>query len=114
MTTIEQLVGEFIDAWNAGRRPAIDAYLQRARPSERDELAAQLTTWLEIAPTPDFSDATRAAIESEPALASAFASAAATREPLAQRLPTLRQRAGLAVRDVAARLAVVFSLQDED
>jgi hypothetical protein len=81
MTTIEQLVGEFIDAWNAGRRPNIESFLQRAGPHERDELAEQLATWLEIASTPDYDNATRETIASELALTSALDTAAALRAP---------------------------------
>lgn len=113
MTTIEQLIGEFIDAWNAGRRPDIDAYLERAEPAERDELAAQLMTWLELAPTPDFDAQARAAISSEPSLAAALTTAAVLRSPLAERLPNLRQRAGMAIGDLAARLTQLFALDDE-
>jgi transcriptional regulator with XRE-family HTH domain len=113
VTAVEQLLGEFIDAWNAGRRPDVVAYLERAPESERDELATQLATWLEIAPTPDYDDATRTAISNEPALRAALDAAAAIRSPLAVRLPTLRERAGLAVRDVARRLVSVFDLDDE-
>jgi transcriptional regulator with XRE-family HTH domain len=112
-TTIEQILGEFIDAWNAGQRPDVDAYLERAPDAERDELAAQLATWLEIAPTPSYDEATRAAIGQEPALRAALGTAAAARSPLAARLPTLRERAGLAVRDVARRLVAIFNLDDE-
>ena len=72
MTTIEQLVGEFIDAWNAGRRPDVDAFLERAAPEDRDELASQLETWLELAPTPDYDEPTRQSIASEPALLAAL------------------------------------------
>lgn len=113
MTSIEQLIGEFIDAWNAGRRPDVDSYLARAPDAERDELAAQLETWLRIAPTPDHDPATRAAISEEPALRAALEAAAAIRSPLSVRLPTLRERAGLAVRDVARRLVAIFGLDDE-
>lgn len=113
MTAIEQLIGEFIDAWNAGRRPDIDAYLERAEPAERDELAAQLMTWLEVAPTPDFDAHSRAAISSEPSLAAALTTAAELRAPLAERLPNLRQRAGLAIGDLAARLTQLFAIDDE-
>ena len=66
MSTIEQLLGEFIDAWNAGERPDVDAYLRRARKKDRDELASQLETWLQIAPTPSYSKSSRAAIAKEP------------------------------------------------
>jgi transcriptional regulator with XRE-family HTH domain len=114
MTSIEQLVGQFIDDWNAGRRPDVLAFLERAAPGDQDELAAQLETWLEIAPTPAYDEATRQAIASEPALRSALDAAAAVRAPLAERLPPLRKRAGLAVRDVAARLTHLFDLGDEE
>lgn len=114
MTSIEQLVGEFIDDWNAGRRPDVLAFLERAAPEDRDELATQLETWLEIAPTPAYDEATRQAIATESALRSALDAAAAVRAPLAERLPPLRKRAGLAVRDVAARLTHLFDLGDEE
>jgi transcriptional regulator with XRE-family HTH domain len=113
MTAIEQLLGEFIDAWNAGRRPDVGAYLERAPEGDRDELATQLETWLQIAPTPAYDKATRHAIAAEPALRAALDAAAAMRSPLSARLPTLRERAGLAVRDVARRLVAVFDLDDE-
>jgi hypothetical protein len=113
MTTIEQLVGEFVDAWNAGRRPDVGGFLERAAPQERDELAAQLAIWLEIAPTPEYDEATRRAIAAEPALVAALEAAAGIRAPLAERLATLRTRAGLAVGDLAHRLARLFSLDDE-
>lgn len=111
--TIDQLVGEFIDAWNAGRRPDITAFLERAAPADRDELASQLETWLALAPTPAYDKTTRHSIATEPALVAAFDAAAILRAPLAERLPTLRERAGLAIRDVAARLTQLFELADE-
>ena len=113
MTTIEQLVGQFIDDWNAGRRPDVLAFLERAAPGDRDALASQLETWLELAPTPAYDQPTRQSIASEPALLTALDAAAAMRAPLAERLPTLRDRAGLAIRDVAARLTQLFDLDDE-
>jgi transcriptional regulator with XRE-family HTH domain len=113
MTAVEHLLGEFIDDWNAGRRPDVDTYLARADEADRDELAAQLLMWLEIAPTPDYDEATLAVISEEPALRAALETAAAIRSPLSARLPTLRERAGLAVRDVARRLVALFNLEDE-
>lgn len=113
MTTISQLVGEFIDAWNGGRRPDVAQFLSRAAPEERDELAAQLEMWLELAPTPDYDEPTRQAIASDPVLMAALDAAASWRSPLAERLPTLRNRAGLAIRDVAGRLTELFGLDDE-
>jgi transcriptional regulator with XRE-family HTH domain len=114
MTAIDNILGEFIDAWKAGRRPDVDDYLSRAREEERDELA-MLAAWLEIASTPEFDEATRAAIAEEPQLRTALEAAALQRTLLSERLPTLRASAGLAVRDVASRLVAAFGLEgDED
>lgn len=113
MTTIEQLIGRFIDDWNTGRRPDVLTFLEHAAPEDRDALASQLETWLELAPTPAYDEPTRQSIASEPALLAALDAAAALRAPLAERLPTLRDRAGLAIRDVAARLTQLFELDDK-
>lgn len=114
MSDVDQILGEFIDAWKAGERPDVNAYLARADEEDRDELATQISTWLRIAPTPDYPEPARAAIAQEPALRTALEAAAAMRSPLSERLPTLRERAGLGVRDVARRLVRVFRLDDEE
>ena len=113
MTTTEQILSEFIDAWSAGRRPDVHSYLQRAPTAERAELAAHITTWLRVAPTPEYDDATRKTISQEPLLVAAREAAALARSPLSAQLPTLRERAGLAIRDVAGRLVTLFDLDDE-
>ena len=113
MTAIEQLIGKFIDEWNAGKRPDVVAYLAEAEGGDRDELAAQIEAWLLIAPTPDYDEATWAEIEAEPALVAARARAKELRTPLAERLPRMRKRAGLKVRDVAKRLVETFGVDDE-
>lgn len=110
MSSVERLVGEFVAEWQAGRRPDVEAYLERAAEAEREELAAQLMTWLEIAPSPQFDTATRAAIDAEPALVAARAAAAEQLESLAVRVAALRERAGLAVRDVSARLGQLLGV----
>jgi len=51
MTSIDLVLGEFIDAWKAGQRPVVDEYLERVPAAERDELAEQLLSWLSIAPS---------------------------------------------------------------
>ena len=113
MSTVEQILGEFIDAWKAGERPDVDAYLARARKADRDELAAQLATWLEIAPTPRYDEATRAAIAREPALRAALDAAAASALTARGTSADAAPPAGLKVRDVARRLVAVFDLDDE-
>ncbi len=112
MTSIEQLIGEFVDAWNAGRRPDAAEYLTRADPADRSELAQQLDAWMLVAPTPAFDDDALAAIRTEPALAAALQAAAEQSQPLASRVHRLRERAGLAVDDVARQLTAVFDLGD--
>ena len=54
MVSIDRVLSEFIDDWNAGRRPQVDEYLERVPEPERAELADQLMTWLEVAPTPTY------------------------------------------------------------
>ena len=50
-TDREQILSEFVDAWNAGRRPDADDYLARVHEADRDELAAELTAFLRFAPS---------------------------------------------------------------
>ena len=114
MSTVDEILGEFIDAWKAGGRPELDAFLERVPAAERDELAAGVAAWLHIAPTPEHPPAARAAISAEPAMLAARLAAEALRPPLPESLPVLRERAGLGVRDVAARLAERFGLADRD
>lgn len=113
MSTIEQLLGQFIEAWNAGERPDVREYLERAPEGERDRLAGLLSTWLEIAPTPDYDEATLAQIAREPALRAALDALAAEPLPVAERIAALRERAGLGVGELARRLARLFALDDE-
>ena len=98
MSTPEQILSDFIDAWNAGRRPRVRDFLARVPDGpERDELADQITTWLEVAPTPDYDEATRAAIRAEPAVARLLDAADADAGLWPTLLPPLRERAGLSV-----------------
>ena len=112
-TTIEQLLGQFVEAWNDGTRPDVRDYLARAPEDERSELAARISTWLEVAPTPRYDDATLAEIAAEPALVSAFAEFETAPAELAERVVTLRERAGFAISDVAVRLVALFHLDDQ-
>jgi len=114
MSTVHEILGEFIDAWKAGERPDLDAYLERVPAGDRDELAAGIAAWLDIAPAPDYPLAARAAVSAEPAMQAALRAAEALRPPLPESLPVLRERAGLGIRDVAARLAERFGLADRD
>lgn len=114
MSEIERVLGEFADAWTAGRRPDVGEYLDRVPEDEQDELADRIATWLELAPTPAYDEPARAAIAREPVLRAALAAAEAARAPMAARLAALRERAGLAVGDVATRLVALFGLEDAE
>ena len=112
MTSPEQVLSDFIDAWNGGRRPRALEYLRRVPAGpQRDELAEQLTTWLEVAPAPAYDEAARAAIRAEPAVLAALAPQG---DPWPALLPRLRERAGLSVRDLARRLTERFALTAPD
>jgi transcriptional regulator with XRE-family HTH domain len=104
MTETDRLLSQFMDAWNAGRRPRVQDYLARAPDDARAELAEQLTTFLEYAPTPDYAEATMAELMAEPAVvtaAAAFESEAGLWPAL---LPRLREQARMTLGDLARRL----------
>jgi len=110
MASADQLLSEFIDAWNLGERPSVDRYLERAAAGEGDELAALIHTFLEDAPTPNFSPETLAEIAREPPateLASLIDSGSGTWPSL---LPMLRRRAQMTRDQVVARLAAALDI----
>ncbi len=113
-TTIHQALGEFIDAWNAGRRPDVDDYLARVAPADRAAFTRHVEAWLDVAPTPAYDDAAWAAVEADPALRAALAAGELARMPVAGRVAVLRERAGLAVREVATRVVERFALGGAD
>jgi transcriptional regulator with XRE-family HTH domain len=101
MTTVAQQLGEFIAAWNAGRRPRVEPYLERLPPPEREELAEQIETFLMIAPEPTYDEQTWSQMITDPLVVSvAEQSMAMAPKPL----PALRERAGLSLRGLAERL----------
>jgi hypothetical protein len=99
----EQLLSEFIDAWNAGERPDVEAYLSRAEIGDRDELASEILAFVSFAPTPSYSDETLRAIEAEVPVAE-------RRGVLASLLQTARERVGLGSQDLAAALVAELEL----
>lgn len=104
MSTTDQVLSEFIDAWNAGRRPSAREYLARLPDGpDRDELADQITSWLEIAPAPVYRQSVRSEIAAEPVVAQ-----------LLEGVPALRANAGLSTPEVAARLVERLALDSSD
>ena len=115
MSSPEQVLSEFMDAWNAGRRPRVREYLDRVPEGpQRDELADEISTWLEVAPTPAYSEATRAEIRAEPIVQQVFATVGDDESAWPAVLPGLRARAGLSVRDLAARVVEGLGLGGTD
>jgi hypothetical protein len=105
MSRSDQVLSDFMDAWNAGRRPRVREYLARVpEGDERDALADQIGTWLEVAPAPQLSDEARARIRAEPVVQAVFSAVGDDAGAWPVTLPRLRQRAGLGVRELAGRL----------
>jgi hypothetical protein len=111
MSATEQALSEFIDAWNAGRRPRVRDYLARVPEGpERDALAEQITTWLEIAPTPGYDESARAQIRADPVVRRPLTAAEDEAGLWPAVMPELRARAGLTVGRLATRLVERFRL----
>jgi transcriptional regulator with XRE-family HTH domain len=106
MSTVAHVLGEFVAAWNAGRRPRLHEHLERVPPADRDELAEQIQTFLSIAPEPAYSEDAWAQMTANPSVGVAAEAAFAAPEPWPSLLPRLRARAGLSWADVATRLGL--------
>jgi transcriptional regulator with XRE-family HTH domain len=115
MSTTEQVLSDFIDAWNAGRRPRMRDYLARVpEGAQRDDLAEQISSWLDIAPPPDYDAATRAEIRAEPVVAQIFEAVREDAGLWPQLVPRLRERRGWSVAQLAERLVARFGLASGD
>jgi transcriptional regulator with XRE-family HTH domain len=109
-TDRDRILSEFIDAWNAGRRPDVDDYLARVDESERGELADALMTFLRFAPTPQYSEEALDEIRADPIVAEALAAAGERAGLLPSLFVRLRVRLGLSNADVAGELVESLSL----
>jgi hypothetical protein len=109
-TPSESLLSEFIDAWAAGHRPDVDAYLERAPEAERDQLAAEIHTYLTHAPAPSLSDHAREQLRAEP-LTRAIAQMPSELGMWPTLLPALRRRARLRRDELVARLAAALGAE---
>lgn len=115
MSTTERVLSDFIDAWNAGRRPRVRDYLARVGDTaERDQLAEQISTWLAVAPTPDYDEATRAEIRAEPIVRQIFEAVGEDAGVWPQLVARLRERRGWSVAQLAGRLVARLGLAATD
>ena len=114
MSTVrEQVLSEFIDAWNAGRRPDVDEYIARVPEDEQAAFSEELLTFLSFAPTPAYSDEALAAIEAEPALIETLRAPAGRGGLLPDLLKRLRERFGMSTNDVAGDLVGELGLAED-
>jgi Helix-turn-helix domain len=109
----DRILSDFIDAWNAGRRPDFDEHLERAAEADRERLAADITAFVAFAPTPDYDDAALAAIRAEPVVAAGAAAATAPGGLWPALLPRLRERAALSTAQLAAGLVGALGLPSD-
>jgi transcriptional regulator with XRE-family HTH domain len=106
----DRVLSEFIDAWNAGRRPDVDDYVARVAAAERGELADRLIAFLSFAPTPAYTDAALEAIRAEPAVAEALAAPGERGGLLPALLTRLRQRSSMSTPQLAGALVGALGL----
>ena len=113
MTSLEQVISEYVDLWNAGGRPDLDAFLARVAPEQQDELADAIEDFMLVAPTPSYSADTRAAIRAEPVVQRVLAQTTPQLQ-LSIEIPRLRARRTLSVRQLATKLVDAMSLSPGD
>jgi hypothetical protein len=110
MASVDETLSAFIEAWNAGRRPDVDEYLERAPADERETLADLIRTFLLEAPVPAYSEETLAAIQAEPATRKAAALLDEEAGFWPQLLPRLRHRMKLKREEVVVQLAELLGV----
>lgn len=109
-TDRERILSQFIDAWNAGQRPDVDDFVERAPEPERPELVDDIASFLTWAPTPRYDGATLDAIASDPIVVEALAAAQGPGGLWPSLLPRLRARAALSTAQLASGLAELLGL----
>jgi hypothetical protein len=114
MTSSDQLLSEFIDAWNAGKRPDVSDYVERAPAGERDELAGLINVFLQDAPTPPYSEEALAAIRSDPLVGKLGSLLEVEGAPWPSLLPRLRARARLTRDQVVSQLSALLGVTERE
>jgi hypothetical protein len=109
MSQIDRLLNEFVEAWNAGERPEVDDFVDRAPEAERNELAGLIGAFLEIAPTPPYSPEQLDALRADPVVQVIARVAEGEPSPL----PRLRERAKLKRDQVVEALARILGFPDK-
>ena len=107
--TIEQALQAFIAAWEEGRRPRLDDYVERVPPADQAALANAIAGFMAYAPTPEYDATQMAEIRAEPNLV-AVREQLASLPPLPQLIRKERERAGLSLRALAIAVAQTVGL----
>jgi transcriptional regulator with XRE-family HTH domain len=106
MTDPDRILSEFIDAWRAGERPDAGAYVDRAPPAARPELARTIEVFLSLAPEPEYGAAEWATLTADPAVARITAAVESDdAESWSALLPRLRERRGLSLDGLAGAVS---------
>lgn len=113
MTSVDRVLSDYVDAWNAGERPDVDKFLERAPEDEREELADLIRTFLLNAPVPAYSEATLAQIQGEPAVKAAAGLLDEQSGQWPELLPRLRRAMKLKREEVVASLVELLGLKGE-
>lgn len=106
MTEPDRILNEFIDAWRAGESPDAGAYIDRAPPGARPELARTIEDFLSLAPEPQYDAAAWATLTADPAVARIAAAVESDdAESWSVLLPRLRERRGLSLDALAGAVS---------
>lgn len=112
--TLETLLNEFVDDWNAGRRPRVDQFVERAPEDERDELAGLIGAYLEVAPTPPYTSEQLAELGRDPTVEAIAALPEGLSGLWPSLLPRLRKRAKLTREQVVKSLATALGVEGSE
>lgn len=108
MADVDELLGRFIDEWNAGRRPDVDAFVAAAPDAaSREELLRLVDAFVATAPLPAYSPAQVEVLLAQPQVRAAAAAFGGPLPP-AEVLAEERARAGLDVGELAGRVAAAL------
>jgi hypothetical protein len=105
MTSIDSLLNEFAEAWNTGRRPRVDDYVERAPKGKENELAELIGAFLELAPNPRYSAKQLEELRKDPLVKQVGGVLESKSGLWPSLLPRLRARAKLTRDQVVGRLA---------
>ena len=114
MTDPARVLSEFIDAWNRGERPEVDDYLARVPDDMRDDLADQISFFLQQAPTPRYSPETLAEIRADPVVQSVQGALEGDAGLWPVLLPRLRERARLRRDEIVSRLTAMLGIEGQE